>query len=76
MEARYPEITAGEALAKRIKEFYFADKPWPEVYMQIARIMSRLKPMAAKYMPDKDQIGQIHWLCRMSKQDMDEALEN
>lgn len=76
MECKYPDQTAGEAVATKIKRYYFDSIPWsPILAMQVGYKMATLVKLTRKYYPTYDSIGLLHKLGTYSKQDMDEVFE-
>jgi hypothetical protein len=75
MEAKYSQITIGEALAIKIKEYYFNEVPWsPLLAFKIGGIHNQLKKACSRFYPEKDILGVLWVLASYSKADMDEAL--
>lgn len=71
---KYPAITLGATLAERVKRLYFEHEPWAKVSSEVARRVRVLKEVGRTYMPDRDEVARMHWLCGLNKADMDEAL--
>lgn len=77
MTPRYPEIIAGEQIAAKLKNHFFADVPWsPKVAFQVAEKMSQLKKITRRYYSDFDDVQFLHKLGAYSPQDIDDAFES
>ena len=69
-----PEIMAGEAIASKLKEFYFKDMEWsPNIAMQIGVKLAILKKIAKPFYPHLDIVGVLHELANYSQQDIQDA---
>lgn len=70
------EITAGETLAKNIKNYFFPNEPWNPKTAWVAGVKMRdIKRKADQLFTDQDMISILHTLNGFSKEDLEELLE-
>ncbi len=69
-----PEIIAGEALASKLKDYFFFEEAWsPNLTFAVGRKMSELKRKARVFYPELDAIAFLHKLGSYTKKDMEEV---
>lgn len=74
MEAKYQEITLGEASCTKIKQLYYPDTSWQASHKLVAIKFSHLKMIMKKFYTDKTTIEILQELQRYSHKDIDDVL--
>lgn len=69
------EITAGERLATKVKEYFYPDIAWtPKLAWDVGVKMRDIKRAALKFYVDRDIISILHELSGFNKQDLEDLL--
>src|SRR5580693_24012 len=70
------QITAGETLARKIKQVIYPDEEWtPKLAFRIGYDMKAVKRVARLYYPGVDELKLIHEVSSWPEQDIRDALE-
>jgi hypothetical protein len=72
-EAKFEEITLGEAVCITLRNIYHTDTPWPACYQQVADKFTELKKIMRKFYADKSDLEILKELVRYSQDDIKDA---
>ncbi len=73
MEAKYPEITLGETICRKIKDIYFPGVRWPDCYQDVAGKFTLFKNILRKIYPEKDILEILTSVQRFDTLDIQEV---
>lgn len=73
---QYPEITAGEPLAEKIKEFNYPNKSWNGIVAWDVGIkMASFKNFTRKFYSHLNEVQFLHEVSRYTQRDIGEVIE-
>lgn len=73
MEAKYPEITLGETVCRKLKDIYFKDQAWPDCYKEVAEKFTELRHIVKKFYGYETTLEICKELIKYSDEDIIEA---
>lgn len=74
MEAIREQITLGEPICKKLKQMYFANRPWPECKQDLPKKFNQLKAIMRRAFPDKTEKEMLIELVRYNEEDIRDIL--
>ncbi len=76
MEAKYPEITIGEAICDRLRHIYHNGTPWADCHADITRMFHAICSTAARFYADRSKADALKELLLYNDTDIMEILDH
>lgn len=73
MEAKYLEITLGQAICEKLRAIYFSNISWPDCYKDVASKFTELKQRMRKFYTDKHDLDILKELIKYDTMDIEEV---